>query len=500
MGLISGKLNSAYYNNEGDALGSYQFVSLEDIISQFQIAYVGEGKIVPKALKADIAFHAQRALAELSFDTLKSVKSQQIDIPASLVMMLPQDYVNYSRLSWVDTSGIKHPLYPTNNTSNPFQIWQEDTGDYEFPEDLELIVNGDFSGETSVNNKPPAPWYRNGIAHINNYGEMYNNIYANGSLRFTHRTRSSHGEVAWGHSMSAWQTVDVSDQDRISIKGTGAAIDMLNGPGVLRLGVTTIPPDTNTRILPGELYSTNGANHLASAYDLLSTDGEPSYVEWKSADGEVEKEILAVDVSGVNQVYVLVVSFQNFTTGVGNESETMTYTNYIDNLSVKNSRISTSLAQKPGNENKSSTWVKYKSGTTSENQDDYIDDTYWPAEGSRYGLDPQHAQVNGSFFIDQRIGKIHFSSNISGKTVILDYISDSLGTDAEMQVHKFAEDAMYKHIVHAIVSTSSWGQQLVPRLTKEKFAAIRKAKLRLSNIKLEELTQILRGKSKQIKH
>ena len=35
---------------------------------------------------------------------------------------------------------------------------------------------------------------------------------------------------------------------------------------------------------------------------------------------------------------------------------------------------------------------------------------------------------------------------------------------------------------------------------KDKFASIRKAKLRLSNIKLEELTQILRGGSKQIKH
>ena len=69
-----------------------------------------------------------------------------------------------------------------------------------------------------------------------------------------------------------------------------------------------------------------------------------------------------------------------------------------------------------------------------------------------------------------------------------------------MQVHKFAEDAMYKYIVHAILSTSSYGQGLVNRLTKEKFAAIRKAKLRLSNLKLEELTQILRGKSKQIKH
>ena len=34
---------------------------------------------------------------------------------------------------------------------------------------------------------------------------------------------------------------------------------------------------------------------------------------------------------------------------------------------------------------------------------------------------------------------------------------------------------------------------------REKFAATRNAKLRLSNIKLEELTQILRDKSKWIK-
>jgi hypothetical protein len=148
----------------------------------------------------------------------------------------------------------------------------------------------------------------------------------------------------------------------------------------------------------------------------------------------------------------------------------------------------------------STTWSNYKSGTPSENQDDYIDDTYWPMNGGRYGLDPQHAQANGSFYIDNNSGKIHFSSNISGKTVVLDYISDGLGTDEEMQVHKFAEEAMYKCIAHAIMSTSSFGQQLVPRLTKEKFAAVRKAKLRLSNIKLEEITQVLRGKSKQIKH
>ena len=71
-----------------------------------------------------------------------------------------------------------------------------------------------------------------------------------------------------------------------------------------------------------------------------------------------------------------------------------------------------------------------------------------------------------------------------------------------MKVHKFAEEAMYKHIAYAILSTSAFPmqQELAARFKKERFAETRKAKLRLSNIKLEEITQILRGKSKQIKH
>ena len=69
-----------------------------------------------------------------------------------------------------------------------------------------------------------------------------------------------------------------------------------------------------------------------------------------------------------------------------------------------------------------------------------------------------------------------------------------------MVVHKFAEEAMYKSIAYAILSLSITGQPLVGRFKQEKFAAIRQAKLRLSNLKLEELTQILRGKSKHIKH
>ena len=118
MGLLDGTTNREYY--QGNDFGNYQFTSLRNIIEQFIVAYVGENKIIPKVSKLDVAFHAQRALQELSFDTFKSVKSQQIDLPPTLVMPLPHDYVNYTKLSWVDTSGIKHPLYPTNSTSNPF--------------------------------------------------------------------------------------------------------------------------------------------------------------------------------------------------------------------------------------------------------------------------------------------------------------------------------------------------------------------------------------------
>jgi len=152
MGLLDDTTQQEYYN--GNDFGNYQFVSLEDIINQFMIVYVGEGKIIPKAKRLDVAFHAQRALAELSFDTFKSFKAQEIIVPATLQMALPHDYVNYTKISWVDSAGIKHLLYPTSKTSNPKSFQQDSNGDYLFSnEDLiesgNLIVNGSFNG---VNN------------------------------------------------------------------------------------------------------------------------------------------------------------------------------------------------------------------------------------------------------------------------------------------------------------------------------------------------------------
>jgi len=46
MGLLDNQNESTYY--AGSGLGNYQFTSLQTVIDQFMLAYVGEGKIITK--------------------------------------------------------------------------------------------------------------------------------------------------------------------------------------------------------------------------------------------------------------------------------------------------------------------------------------------------------------------------------------------------------------------------------------------------------------------
>lgn len=121
--------------------------------------------------------------------------------------------------------------------------------------------------------------------------------------------------------------------------------------------------------------------------------------------------------------------------------------------------------------------------------------------GKRYGITPEYTTKNGAFYIDDLNGRISFSADFNGRIITLKYISDSLATEGEMRVHKLAEEAVYKHIAYAVISNKQDAPEYrVQRLKKERRAATRNAKLRLNNIKIKELEQIMRGKSKQIKH
>jgi len=283
------------------SFGGYRHTSLADIVNSFMVAYVGDGKLINSVAKSDVLFHAKRGIAEFSYDVLKTVKIQEVELSTALTIPMPQDYVSYVKLAYTDSSGIKRTIYPTRLTTNPTEAITQDSD--------------------------------------------YNYVYDNDGDTVT---GSSYTETQW------------------------------------------------------QAFDTN---------------------------------------------------------------------NITGSLNVDND---------------------YYLGT-----DNYLESDF----GRRYGLAPEHQQINGYFTIDERTGSFAFSSDLSGKIITIEYVSDSLGTDAEMKVHKFAEEALYKHIAFNVLSTKrNIPEYIVQRFKKERRAALRNAKLRLSKLNLEYMAQVMRGKSKHIKN
>jgi hypothetical protein len=296
----------AYGDVVEDNYGGYAYTTLDDVITNFMIGYVGAGKLIPSVKTTDVIFFAKRGLQEFSYDTLKSIRSQELNIPANLSVPLPQDYVNYVNVSWIDGQGIKHIIYPTTLTTNPYEIPGQDN---------------------------------QGIPIQDNVGE--------------------------------------------------------------NIDTTSITEDR---------WATNNLEQINAAQSNLTG-------------------MLLSDGLGYGGMY---------------------------------------------------------------------GDNYF---GQRYGLQPETAQVNGWFTINERNGKMSFSSDLAEKLIVLEYISDGLGYDADMKIPKLAEEALYAHIIHAILATRiNQPEYVIQRLRREKSAKLRNAKIRLSNIKLNEFVQIARGKSKWIKY
>ena len=294
----------AYGNIVENNYGGYQYVSIPELVTNFMVGYVGAGKIIANVKRNDVIFHVKRALQEFSYDTLRSIKSQEATIPPNLSIPIPQDYVNYVKTSWVDNLGVKHIIYPTTLTSNPESLLPQD-----------------------------------------------------------------------------WQGIPIQDNFDEDLDSTSI---------------------TEAR--------------------------------WAAANDNLI---------------------------IGN---------------INNNTINSGLT--PAGEG------VFEQGFL----------------GQRYGLDPETTQTNGWFTINDREGKMSFSSNLRNKLIILEYISDGLAYDQDMKVPKMAEDAIYSYINHAVLSTkANTPEYLVNRYKREKSAKLRNAKIRLSNIKLDEIVQVMRNKSKWIK-
>ena len=151
-----------------------------------------------------------------------------------------------------------------------------------------------------------------------------------------------------------------------------------------------------------------------------------------------------------------------------------------------------------------SRFQKSKVDLQKKNFEYYFDDNNEDTYITRYGSEPERQNSNGTYLLDIEAGKIYFNSVFSeGDLISIQYISDGLGDNGNFDnvlVPKLAEDAVYANMLYNLSKIRPSAAGAAALYKKEAAAKMRNAKLRLSNIKLEELTQVLRGKSKWIKH
>lgn len=103
-----------YYENGGVApedanWGSYQYVSLYDIVNNFMLMYNGNHSLVNNEERFKVLFHAKRAIQELNYDAFKELKVLELTVTDSLRYILPSDYVNWVRVS-IYKDGLLRPL------------------------------------------------------------------------------------------------------------------------------------------------------------------------------------------------------------------------------------------------------------------------------------------------------------------------------------------------------------------------------------------------------
>ena len=451
MGLLGTTTQATYY--AGSSFGTYQFVNLDSIINNFMYVYVGENKIINKVNRSDVQFHATRALQELSYDVLRSFKSQEIEVPNTLKMVLPQDYVNYVKLTRSDGNGIERVLYPTGKTSNPFAITQATDGSYSLDTAKRKVrVTIPASGGDGITDGD----------HIN--------------LLYTYISVISPGTT----TESIRSMYFVFDKNDSTVGGPPTGIDVVSYQAIFYMPISDVLGTAYTQnqiadILANEINSfghhtaTNLGNGIVEIEYTDDTSLSSTTVNTTTTEGAYANNVALGGANGTNLVITV-------TTNGSSSAETL-------------------LEQSP-----SDTLSNYQDQTESNSYSDDSTDIEIDNRGRRYGLDPQYAQSNGTFFIATLRGYIHFGSSLAGETIILKYVSDGLGTDSEMVVHKFCEEACYKWIAHGVLAArSNVPEYLVARFKKERFAESRKAKIRLSNIKIEEFTQVLKGLSKQIK-
>ncbi len=137
------------FDEAGLDLGYYQRTNLDDMINNFIVAYVGEDKILPRVPRHEVAFFAQRAVQEFSYDIFHADKTIEVALnPDVLNIALPQDFVNLVKVVRVARDGREYTVLPAKDTKARKAIIQDDNYEYGYDHTGEITTAEESEGIT----------------------------------------------------------------------------------------------------------------------------------------------------------------------------------------------------------------------------------------------------------------------------------------------------------------------------------------------------------------
>ena len=126
-----------YYNNQ-DNWGSYQYVSLRDIVNNFMLMNVGNHSLINNEERYKVLFYAKRAVQELNYDAFKEIKVLELDVCDSLRFVMPPDFVNWVRIS-LYKDGYLMPMTENIQATSAKAYLQDNNCDILFDQDGNIL-------------------------------------------------------------------------------------------------------------------------------------------------------------------------------------------------------------------------------------------------------------------------------------------------------------------------------------------------------------------------
>jgi hypothetical protein len=156
-----------YYENSGNLpenenWGSYQYISLDDIVNNFMLMYVGNDKLINNVQRYNVLFHAKRGIQEINYDALKEIKVLEISICDDLKFILPNDYVNYVRIS-LYKDGVLRPLTENIQTNYSNSYLQDNNCRVLFDQDGNVLEGTSILDYDRVTNQQKTMYPGSGL-------------------------------------------------------------------------------------------------------------------------------------------------------------------------------------------------------------------------------------------------------------------------------------------------------------------------------------------------